>query len=306
MTLQQIRYLCAVVRAKLNMSRAADALGASQPAVSQQIKALEETLGVPIFVRGRNRLVGLTPKGETIVAAAQNVLADVVEMERAAERRPSTAIPQLRIVSTHPQARYTLPRTIRQFQSRCPGVGVHVTHRYEEKFWQLVQNGQADIAVTTDPHGAPSSLLTLPCYPMKRSLIAPKGHSLLQRRTLTLEDIAQHTLVGYDERSNGHRRLMRAFAAAGLAPRIAVNGADEDVIKACVEEGLGVAILASIVYNPKRDVRLGSVDVTSLLEPSVTSVIIRRKEARVAHIQQFIECFAPKWTREALREVAEE
>lgn len=306
MTLQQIRYLCAVVRAKLNMSRAADALGASQPAVSQQIRALEEALGAPIFLRGRNRLVGLTPRGETIVAAAQNVLADVVEMERAAERRQDAALPQLRIVSTHPQARYTLPRTIRQFQSRCPGVAVHVTHRYEEKFWQLVQNGQADIAVTTDPHGAPSSLLTLPCFPMKRSLIAPRGHPLLQKRSLTLQEIAQHALVGYDERSNGHRRLMRAFATAGLAPRIAVNGADEDVIKACVEEGLGVAILASIVYDARRDGRLGAVDVTSLLEPSVTSVVLRRKESRVAHIQQFIECFAPKWTRDALREVAEE
>ena len=306
MTLQQIRYLCAVVRARLNMSRAAQALGASQPAVSQQIKALEETLGSPIFIRSQNRLLGLTPRGEAIVAAAQNVLADVVELERAAERRANAGFSQIRVVSTHPQARYTLPRAIREFQSRCPGVAVHVTHRYDEKLWQLVQNGQADIAVTTDPQGAPSTLLNVPCYPMKRSLVAPKGHPLLHKRALRLEDIGQHPLVGYDERSNGHRRLLRAFNAAGLAPRIAVTGADEDVIKACVEEGLGVAILASIVFDAKRDVSLGSVDVTALLEPSVTSVVLRRKESRVTHIQQFVECFAPQWTREALRQLAEE
>jgi len=91
--------------------------------------------------------------------------------------------------------------------------------------------------VTTDPHGAPRSLLTLPCYPMKRSLIVPKGHPLLQKRTLTLQDIAQHALVGYDERSNGHRRLLRAFNAAGLAPRIAVNGAGWDRSMQCLYPG---------------------------------------------------------------------
>ena len=78
------------------------------------------------------------------------------------------------------------------------------------------------------------------------------------------------------------------------------------MIKACVEEGLGVAILASIVYEAKRDVRLGAVDVTALLEPSVTSVVLRRNTSRMNHIQQFIECFSPNWTRDVLRRMADE
>ena len=93
----------------------------------------------------------------------------------------------------------------------------------------------------------------------------------MKRRVLTLEAIAEHPLITYAERSNGKRRLMRAFGAWGYTPKIIFSAGDEDVVKACVEEeGLGITILVSIVYDPKRDTGLGARDVSSLLEPSVT------------------------------------
>ena len=75
----------------------------------------------------------------------------------------------------------------------------------------------------------------------------------------TLEAIAEHPLITYAERSNGKRRLMRAFGALGYTPKIIVSAGDEVVVKACVEEeGLGITILVSIVYDPKRDTGLGA------------------------------------------------
>lgn len=305
MTLQQLRYLCEVVRCKLNISRAARTLGASQPAVSQQIRLLEESLGVAVFLRTRNQLTGLTKKGETIVTAAQTVLAEVTNLESVAGSSDTT-FAQLRIASTHPQATYGLPRAIRKFTAGCPGVDVHISHQSDEKLWQLVQNGHVDLAVTTDTHAVPKDLLVLPCYPMKRSLVARKGHALLRKRPLTLRDIADYPLIGFDERSNGRRRLMRAFDASGVAPRFVVTAADEVVAKACVEEGLGVAIVASIVHDPKRDTSLGAVDVTPLLEPSVTSIVVRRNVSGMNHIELFIQAFAPTWTRDEVRRAARE
>jgi DNA-binding transcriptional LysR family regulator len=113
-----------------------------------------------------------------------------------------------------------------------------------------------------------------------------------------LADIAGCPLVTYPERSNARRRLMRAFRAVGHAPRTVVSAIDEDVIKACVEEGLGVSIVASIAYDRAKDRRLGARDVSPLLEPSVTGVIVRRRAARRAEVLAFIEAFAPQWTRE--------
>ena len=137
---------------------------------------------------------------------------------------------------------------------------------------------------------------------MQRSLIAPKGHPLLKRRVLTLQAIAEYPLITYAERSNGRRRLTRAFEALGYTPKIIISAGDEDVIKACVEVGLGITILASIVYDPKRDTRLGVRDVSSLLEPSVTGIIMRRSMARHEHIAAFIEAFAPMWTKKRIAE----
>jgi len=306
MTLQQLRYLCEVVRCRLNISRAARALGASQPAVSQQIRMLEESLGVAVFLRSRNQLTGLTGKGETIVTAAQAVLAEATNLESIAARSLDTGLAQLRIASTHPQATYGLPKAIRKFKVSCPGVDVHISHQTDEKLWQLVQNGHVDLAITTDTQAVPKDLLVLMCYPMKRSLVARKGHALLRKRRLTLHDIAEYPLIGLDERSNGRRRLMRAFNASGVRPRFVVTAADEVVAKACVEEGLGVAIVPSIVHDPKRDAGLGAVDVTPLLEPSVTSIVVRRNVSGMNHIELFIQAFAPAWTRDEVRRAARE
>ena len=80
MNLHQLRYVCEIVRCKLNISRAARSLGTSQPAISQQIRLLEEELGTTIFLRSRSGLTGLTGQGESIVEAAQHVLAEVANV----------------------------------------------------------------------------------------------------------------------------------------------------------------------------------------------------------------------------------
>lgn len=302
MNLHQLRYVCEIVRCRLNISRAAKSLGTSQPAISQQVRQLEEELGAKIFLRSRNGLIGMTPQGEAVVESAKHVLAEIANLQSVAQNMPQTSVARIRVASTHAQARYRLPQVIKRFRTHFPNIDVHITQRHDQDggLWQLVQNNEVDLAITTDTHGLPRSLLALECFPMQRSLVAPKAHPLLKRRTLTLEAIAGYPLVTHAERSNGRRRLMRAFGTLGYTPKVIVSAVDEDVIKACVEEGLGITILASIVYDPRRDTRLGARDVSSLLEPSVTSVIVRRSMIRHDYITAFIETFAPPWTKQRI------
>lgn len=304
MTLQQLTYLCEIVRCKLNISSAARALGTSQPSVSQQIRLLEEDLKVTLFVRSRNRLIGLTPKGEPIVLAAQNVLAGVATLKGEADAPTRVGSPRIHLVSTHAQARYVLPGVIRRFKKLCPDATVHIVPRNDEKLWRIVSNGQADMAIATDADDIPNSLAKLPCQPMRRSLFAPRGHPLLKERKLTLEVIAKYPLVTTDERLSGPQRLVRAFTARGITPKIEVTATNEDVVKACVEEGLGVGILASIAFDPSRDTKLEAVDVTALLDQSITNVIIKKSMLQIEYMATFIECFSPLWTRKALSAVA--
>ncbi|OGA48332.1 MAG: hypothetical protein A3F74_05100 [Betaproteobacteria bacterium RIFCSPLOWO2_12_FULL_62_58] len=302
MNLHQLRYVCEIVRCKLNISRAARSLGTSQPAISQQVRLLEEELGTTIFLRSRSGLTGLTGQGESIVEAAQHVLAEVANVQGIAQGHPPTSLAKIRVASTQAQARYALPSVIRRFHLHYPGISVHISHKHdeEESLWQMVQNGIVDLAITTSMRDLPKSLLALECFPMERSLIVPKRHPLLKQRIVTLESIAAYPLITHAERSTGRRRIMRAFGALGFTPKVTVTAVDEDVIKACVEEGLGITILASIVYDPERDTKLRALDVTPLLEPSVTGVVVRRDMARHDHICAFIEAFAPMWTKDKI------
>ena len=76
MKLQQLRYLTEVVRRGLNVSDAADALHTSQPGVSKQIRALEDELGIQVFVRHGKRLVAITEPGKAVVAIAERILSE--------------------------------------------------------------------------------------------------------------------------------------------------------------------------------------------------------------------------------------
>jgi len=300
MTLRQLRYLCEVVRCRFNISTAARSLGASQPAVSQQLRLLEDELGTTLLQRGGNRLIGLTRKGEEIVASAQGVLADITMLKTLAEVPSQPDAPLVRVVSTYAQARYGLPAAISRFKQRFPQATVHIVPRSDENMWQPVHDGRADLAIATNPGDLPGTLIKLPCTQIRRILIAPRGHPLLRFKVLSLEVIARYPLITTDEHFPGPRRIMRALKSAGVAPRIDVTATNEDIVKACVEAGLGVAILSSPVFDPRRDNKLGAKDVTALLEPSITSVVVRRKALRIEHLSHFIHCFAPIWTPAAL------
>ncbi len=105
MNLQQLRYVSEVARRGLNVSEAAAALHTSQPGVSKQIRALEEELGVAIFVRQGRRFTGLTDAGQEIVIAVDRILAELANLRAVGEEYAHHAKGTLAIGVTHTQAR---------------------------------------------------------------------------------------------------------------------------------------------------------------------------------------------------------
>src|SRR5512132_2049044 len=104
MTLQQLRYLTEVVRRGLNVSEAAEALHTSQPGVSKQIRALEDELGLQVFVRHGKRLVSITEPGKAVVSIAERILAEAQNLRRAGEEFANDQVGTLTIAATHTQA----------------------------------------------------------------------------------------------------------------------------------------------------------------------------------------------------------
>src|SRR5256714_11184632 len=120
MKLQQLRFVAEIVRRGLNVSEAAEVLHTSQPGVSKQIRALEEELGVQVFVRHGKRLVEVTEPGKAVIAIAERILAEANNLRRAGEEYANGKLGSLTIATTHTPARYALPQAVTAFQKRYP------------------------------------------------------------------------------------------------------------------------------------------------------------------------------------------
>src|SRR6187200_3079459 len=180
MKLQQLRCLTEVARRGLNVSEAAEALHTSQPGVSKQIRALEDELGVEVFVRHGKRLVAITEPGKAVVAIAERMLAEAQNLRRAGEEFANDQLGTLTIAATHTQARYALPKAVAAFKRRYPKVHLVIHQGNPEQICAQVADGEADLCVATEQIAEQPALVALPCYQWNRCVVVPPRHALLK------------------------------------------------------------------------------------------------------------------------------
>jgi LysR family cys regulon transcriptional activator len=299
--LQQLRYVWEVHRHGNHISAAADALHTSQPGISKQIQLLEGELGFEIFERRRNRIVGLTEPGREVLAIAQRMLADADALKSVREDFAARDGGRLILATTHTQARYVLPRVIETFVRRWPNVRLGLRQGNPTQVCDLVEAGDADIAVGTETTREFPNLVMLPCFQLSRSVIAKAGHPLLAARRLTLKEIAKYPIITYDPAFSGRWKVMNAFRQAGIETNVIFGAMDADVSKTYVELGLGIAILTTVAFDPTHDLNLRARDASHLFEPSTTFVTLRPKGYLRRYVYDFISLLAPALTPERVR-----
>ena len=300
MNLQQLRYVCAVVDHGLNVSDAAEALFTSQPGISKQIRQFEEELGLTVFVRQGKRLAALTPAGEIVIATARRALREVANLKRVAEEFRGEDTGTLAIATTHTQARYVLPRVLREFATRYPKVRVVLHQGNPLQVAEQTARGDVDVGIATEALADFPELVTLPCYEWNRVVLVPKRHPLAKMKPLTLEALAKFPIVTYDFSFTGRSAINAAFAAKGLEPNVVLTALDSDVIKTYVELGMGVGIIAQMAYDPVRDTAFEKIDASHLFAPSTTRLGLRHGVFLRAYIYAFIALFAPRYDRAAV------
>jgi LysR family cys regulon transcriptional activator len=116
---------------------------------------------------------------------------------------------------------------------------------------------------------------------------------------VTLTDLAQYPIVGYSPRSRGGQIIAKAFRDEGIDARFVVSASDSDVIKAYVEEGLGIAIVPALAVGTM-SARLQAIDATHLFPKSVTIISLRRDIYLRRYLTDFIQMLVPTLTREAI------
>jgi LysR family transcriptional regulator, cys regulon transcriptional activator len=299
-TLRQLRILRELARHSLNISAAAAALHTSQPGVSRQIQLLEQELGVDLLERRKNRIAGFTEPGRAILGAVQRALTEAENIRSIAAEFKREEGGRLIAATSHLHARYTLLTPIKTFALRHPGVSLHMRQADPDDILKLVAAGESDVGISTEVQGEYPGLVFLAGRTVERSVIMPRAHPLTAKSRVTLDDVAQYALVGYNPQQRGGQIVTNTFLQHGLEPKLVVSAIDSDVIKAYVAEGLGIAIVPTISLEPELDRNLVALDVTSLFPKSVMTVSLRRDAYLRHYVSDFVQLVAPRWSHDRI------
>jgi len=292
--LQQLRIVRETVRQQFHLTEVANALYTSQSGVSKHLIDLEEELGVQLFVRRGKRLTGLTEPGRELVPMVERVLLELANIKRLADHFAQRDEGTLRIATTHTQARYALPPIVARFKAAFPRVNLLLHQGTPSEIASLLLEDEVDVGIATESLTDEEQFVCFPFYRWHHGVLVPEGHPLTKAARLTLDLLAKFPLVTYHHGFTGRGRIDAAFAAAGLSPHVVLEALDSDVLKAYVELGLGVGIVAEPAFKPDRDHGLVILPAAHLFVENTTVVAVLRNRFLRSYAVDFVRRCCPE------------
>jgi DNA-binding transcriptional LysR family regulator len=246
MELRHLKYFVAVAE-ELNFSRAAERLGIAQPPLSQQIRRLEDELGVPLFLRTRRR-VELTDTGRAILAEARAALAQAERIANLARRAAAGEAGVLRLGFSSSALYTVLPEILRAFRARAPAVTLSLLERTSEEQVHLLAAGALDAGFIRLPieSAAPSlAVRSVLREPLLAALV--RDHRLSRAGAVAVRALEREPfiMVARQAAPGLHDQIIALCAHGGFRPTIAHEAAELSTIIGLVSAGLGVAIVPS-------------------------------------------------------------
>lgn len=238
----------AAVAEHLNISRAALALHLSQPAVSGQLRQLQDEFGEPLYRRD-GRGVRLTPSGTQLAEYALKVRETFRQAVAYRDALRGIGRGTLRIGASTTVASYLLPYLIAEFQRRYPEVEIQTAGGNTGDI--VASLASVDIAMIEGPVGADLQEGTGVRIWREDEIVAivPCGHPLARHSAPTLADVAAHPLVMREEGSGVRQFVEQSFDAAGVAMHVALAVAGVEGVKEAVRAGMGVGFVSAMAMR---------------------------------------------------------
>jgi len=251
MELRQIRYFVAVAE-ELHFGRAAARVHVVQPALSQQVKRLEEELGVVLLARTRRR-VALTPAGRAFLEEARRTLATAHQARESALRAAAGQTGRLGVGYVDWAIYQFLPVILRHYRERYPRVDVRMLEASREGLLGAFERGSLDVAFIAFREGE-GEFAHDRVASDRLMVVLPDTHPAVARRRVPLELLAEEPWVLFPAslRSRYLELVVQACAAKGFAPRVAQEAEQMNTLAALVGAGFGVTLLPAVVANRPR------------------------------------------------------
>ena len=240
-TLRQLNVFEAVARL-LSYTKAAEALHLSQPAVSMQIRQLEDEVGLELFEK-LGKKIQLTEAGSELFGYSQAINRQLQEAEEVLEHLKGLSRGRLKIAVAS-TINYYAPRLLAAFSKRYPGIGLHLDVTNRKTLVRLLEANEADMVLMGKP--PPSLELESESF-MDNPLvvIAPPDHPLAGEKSITLDRLAQETFVVREPGSGTRQAMERFFTEKGLKLRQSMEMTRAEAIKQGVRAGMGLAFVST-------------------------------------------------------------
>jgi DNA-binding transcriptional LysR family regulator len=240
MDIYQLSYFRKV--AEMNsVSRAAEELLITQPAVSKQIKALEEELGQKLFDR-LGKKVYLTKTGEVLYSYAMRILRIADEARAAVRDMSEECAGELVIGTSDHISIHRLPDVLKSYRIAYPNVDLKLRCHRSETILEMVNKNLVDLGVITLPR-APGNLISKAIWADPMSLVFPKGHPLESLKGIRLKDTVKYGMILPETGTTTRKAIDLDFSKKKLTPNVTMEVAYIETIKGLVKAGIGISIL---------------------------------------------------------------
>lgn len=231
---------CQVAKTQ-HFTRAADTLGMTQPAVTQQIKALEDEFGQALFDRV-GRSVQLTPAGEVLLEYAERISQYFSECRTAMADLQNLGRGRLRLGSGLTLSIFMLPGLLQPYRHSHPGIDITVSTGSTSEILKKLRANEVDLALVTGP-SPDNNLVITRLYDDEMILVVRPRHRFCARGVISPEELRGESFIFFEQGSGYRTFLEDFFRRAGVFPRIHMDLDSIEAMKKMVEVGLGVTII---------------------------------------------------------------
>ncbi|MFB7516930.1 LysR family transcriptional regulator [Streptomyces sp. NPDC056144] len=270
---RHLRVLRAVA-ATGSFSAAARELGCTQPAVSQQMKALESSAGTPLLIR-TGREMRLTQAGEVLVRHASGILAGLTAAEEEVAAIAGLRAGRVRLVSFPSGSSTLVPTALAALRAAHPGTRVSLVEAEPPRSIEMLREGDCDVALAFR-YGAGQAewddLVVRPLLADRLVGLVPEGHRLAGAESVGIAELADDSWIAGCPRCR--RQLVDVCEEAGFTPRIDFATDDYPAVVGLVGAGLGVAVLPELAIESVRPKGARTVTVEPAVEREIVALTL--------------------------------
>ena len=289
--LKPLRAFCQTARLG-SVSRAAEALYLSQPAVTLQLQALERDLGVRLLERSGRRL-SLTREGQELYELARPLVEGLDGLDGAfRERVRGLDGGELNVAAGSSTILYLLPKIVEAFRAAHPDVRLSLHNVTGAGGLDLLRSDGVDLAVGS-MLDVPGDLSYAPVYRFEPMLITPRDHPLALKPDLSLQDLSPYGLILPPQRLTTYRMVDLVFQQNRVPYTVALEVGGWEVIKQYVAMGLGISIVTAICLTDADRSRLSARSLAAYFPSRSYGVVVRKGKYLSPQARAFTELIQP-------------